>query len=255
MKLPADGSARVNSATVVARKATAIPAAMMVSGAATPAVTAITPNAKEKSLPGPIFATVETVRSQVPSWPDLSRPASEVTIMTVVDQAAKTGSDTRRLRGYRRRNTPPLRTPAAHHQPGRDVPSRSPVMPFSQPDRGRRAKAVAAVPVNVKVRQATRRMPRLARWLAGRNSLRRPVDRIEGAVMVALIAAFGVAVAMASVFGAHTYQAQRAATAGLRPSAAWLIQAGPLGGGLGHVGQAKEQGCPPAGGEHTGVLT
>ena len=128
-------------------------------------------------------------------------------------------------------------------------------MPFSQPDRGRRAKAVAAVPVNVKVRQATRRMPRLARWLAGRNSLRRPVDRIEGAVMVALIAAFCVAVAMASVFGAHTYQAQRAATAGLRPSAAWLIQAGPLGGGLGHVGQAEARWSSPAGGEHTGVLT
>jgi hypothetical protein len=36
MKLPADGSARVNSATVVARKATAIPAAMIVNGAAMP---------------------------------------------------------------------------------------------------------------------------------------------------------------------------------------------------------------------------
>ena len=46
MKLPADGSARVNSATVVARKTTAIPAATIVSGAATPAVTTITPNAK-----------------------------------------------------------------------------------------------------------------------------------------------------------------------------------------------------------------
>jgi hypothetical protein len=43
MKLPADGSARVNSATVVARKRTAIPAATIVNGAAMPAVTAITP--------------------------------------------------------------------------------------------------------------------------------------------------------------------------------------------------------------------
>ncbi len=46
MKLPAEGSARVNSATVKARNTTATPAAMIVSGAATPAVTAITPKAK-----------------------------------------------------------------------------------------------------------------------------------------------------------------------------------------------------------------
>ena len=46
MKLPAEGSARVNSATVVARKTTAIAAAAIVSGAATPAVSAMTPNAK-----------------------------------------------------------------------------------------------------------------------------------------------------------------------------------------------------------------
>jgi hypothetical protein len=37
MNLPAAGSARVNSAAVVARKATAIPAAMIVNGPATPA--------------------------------------------------------------------------------------------------------------------------------------------------------------------------------------------------------------------------
>jgi hypothetical protein len=46
MKLPAEGSVLVNSATVNARRTTANPAAMSVSGAATPAVTAITPNAK-----------------------------------------------------------------------------------------------------------------------------------------------------------------------------------------------------------------
>jgi hypothetical protein len=128
-------------------------------------------------------------------------------------------------------------------------------MPLSQPDRGRRAKAAAAVPMNVKIGRATHRIPRLARWLAGRNTLRRPVDRIEGAVMVALIAAFCVAVAMASVFGAHAYQTQRAATSGLRPAVAQLIAAGPVGGGLGHVGQAEAHWSSPAGGEHTGVLT
>ena len=67
--------------------------------------------------------------------------------------------------------------------------------------------------MNVKPRGATRRMSRLVRWLAGRNALRRPVDRIEAAVLVALSAAFLVAVAVASVLGAHTYQSQRAASA------------------------------------------
>jgi hypothetical protein len=128
-------------------------------------------------------------------------------------------------------------------------------MPSSEPDRVRRAKAVAAVSVNVEVSRATRRMPRLVRWLTGRNTLRRPVDRIEGAVLVTLIAAFAVAVAMASVFGARTYRAERVATTSLRPAAAWLTQAGPAGVGLGHVGQAQARWSSPAGGEHTGVLT
>lgn len=128
-------------------------------------------------------------------------------------------------------------------------------MPFSEPDRGRRAKAVAAVSKNIKASRATRRLPRLARWLTGRNALRRPVDRIEGVVLVALTAAFGVAVVMASIFGAHIFQAERAATAALHPATARLIQAGPPGGGLGHVGQAEARWPGPGGGEHSGVLT
>jgi len=62
-------------------------------------------------------------------------------------------------------------------------------------------------------RGGTRRTSRLVRLLAGRNTLRRPVDRIEGAALVALSAAFLVAVAVASIFGTHTYQLQRAAAA------------------------------------------
>lgn len=46
MKLPADGSALVNSVTVKASSATASAAARIVSGAATPAVAATTPNPK-----------------------------------------------------------------------------------------------------------------------------------------------------------------------------------------------------------------
>ncbi len=47
--------------------------------------------------------------------------------------------------------------------------------------------------MNVKARGATRRVSGLVRLLAGRNALRRPVDRIEGAVLAALSAALAVA--------------------------------------------------------------
>jgi hypothetical protein len=98
-------------------------------------------------------------------------------------------------------------------------------------------------------------MSRLVRWLAGRNTLRRPVDRIEGAVLVALTAAFLVAMAAASVLGAHTYQSQRAAAAGLRPVVAVLSQAGPLVyGSTAQLGLAQAR-WPDAGREQSGVLT
>ena len=110
--------------------------------------------------------------------------------------------------------------------------------------------------MNVKARGRTRRTSRLVRWLAGRNALRRPVDRIEGALLVALSAAFLVAVAVASVFGAHTYESQRAASVGLRPATAVLIQAGPFYyGSLAHPGQAEARWRGPGDGEQAGVLT
>ena len=90
--------------------------------------------------------------------------------------------------------------------------------------------------MNVKARGATRRMSRLVRWLAGRNALRRPVDRIEGAVLVVLSTALLVAVAMAAVLGTHAYQSQRAASARLHPAVAVLIQAGPFYGSVTHIG-------------------
>jgi hypothetical protein len=98
-------------------------------------------------------------------------------------------------------------------------------------------------------------MSRLARLLTGRNALRRPVDRIEGAVLLALSAAFGVAVVIACIFGTHTYQVQRAATVGLRPAAAFLLQDGPSADSLGRVGQAEARWFAPGGGEQFGMLT
>jgi hypothetical protein len=103
-------------------------------------------------------------------------------------------------------------------------------------------------------RVATGRMSRLARMLAGRNPLRRRIDRFEGAVLVALTAVFGVAVAVAAIVGTHTYQSQHAAGR-LRPAVAVLVQHGPPAGSLPRVGQAQARWPAPGGGERSGVLT
>jgi hypothetical protein len=109
--------------------------------------------------------------------------------------------------------------------------------------------------MNVKARGVTRRMSRLVRWLTGRNALRRPVDRIEGAVLVVLSAALLVAVAMAAVLGTHAYQSQRAASASLHPAVAVLIQAGPFYGSVTPIGQAEARWRDRWGGKRSGVLT
>ena len=111
-------------------------------------------------------------------------------------------------------------------------------------------------PLSGPVRACPRRMSRLVRWLAGRNTLRRPVDRIEGTVLMALTAAFLVAVALASVLGVHTYQSQRAASARLRLAVAVLSQAGPLSYGiLTPLGHAEARWRDRGGGEQSGMLT
>ena len=109
--------------------------------------------------------------------------------------------------------------------------------------------------MDVKARGVTRRMSRLVRWLTGRNALRRPVDRIEGAVLVALSTALLVALAMAGVLGTHAYQSQRAASASLYPAVAVLIQAGPFYGNVTHIGQAEARWRDRWGGKRSGVLT
>ena len=106
------------------------------------------------------------------------------------------------------------------------------------------------------VRARPRRMSRLVRWLAGRNTLRRPVDRIEGTVLVALTVAFLAALAVASVLGVHTYQSQRAASAGLRQVVAVLSQGGPMFyDSFAQRGQAEARWRDPGGSERSGVLT
>ncbi len=101
----------------------------------------------------------------------------------------------------------------------------------------------------------TGRISRFRRMLAARNGLRRPVDRLEGAIVVALIAVFGVAVAVGAILGARTYHAQRAAADGLRPATAVLTQHGPPAGSLPRAGQARASWRLPGGGERSGLLS
>jgi len=109
--------------------------------------------------------------------------------------------------------------------------------------------------MNCEVRRG-RPLPRLARLLLGRNELRRPSDRIEGVVVVALSAAFLMAAVMAAFMAEHIYQSQRAAAAGLRPAAAVLSQAGPVAGNaVEPAAQAQARWRLSNGTERSGFLT
>jgi len=100
-----------------------------------------------------------------------------------------------------------------------------------------------------------RPIQRFARLLAGRNPLRRPHDRIEGAIIVVLTVAFLATMAWASFLGARLYQAQLAVAGQLRPATAILTQDGPRPGiRLVPTGQALAHWPGPGGREKSGVL-
>lgn len=104
-------------------------------------------------------------------------------------------------------------------------------------------------------RASARLLPRLARLLISRNELRRTSDRIEGAVVVTLLASFLAAVVVTSLLGAQTYQSERAsAAARLRPAVAVLSQNGP-GNILAGYGQARARWRAPDGRQRSGMLT
>jgi hypothetical protein len=103
-------------------------------------------------------------------------------------------------------------------------------------------------------RRLFRAVHRLARLLIGRNPLRRPHDRIEGALLLALSAAFLAAMAAASLIGVRLYQSQRAADAGLRPATAILSQDAP-DTRLTPAWKVMARWPAPGGGERSGVLT
>lgn len=79
-------------------------------------------------------------------------------------------------------------------------------------------------------RRAGRRLARVGRLLFGRNKLRRPSDRGEGAIVLALSAAFLTACIVAACSADHVYQSEHAAAARLRPTVAVLSQRGPTAG-------------------------
>src|ERR1700722_14760876 len=83
-----------------------------------------------------------------------------------------------------------------------------------------------------RARRAPGPVPRLARLFLGRDELRRPCDRVEGAILVALSASFLTVIVLAGVLAGHLYQSERAAAAGLRPALAVLSAPGPVVAGL-----------------------
>ena len=109
--------------------------------------------------------------------------------------------------------------------------------------------------MSARTRGLTHPVHRLARLLAGQNPLRRPHDRIEGATIVVLTAAFLATLAWASLLGARLYQSQLAAAAGLRPVTAILTQDAPRPDiRLVPTGQVLAHWPGPGGREKSGVL-
>jgi hypothetical protein len=82
--------------------------------------------------------------------------------------------------------------------------------------------------MNGKVRRADGRLARPARLIFGRNELRRPCDRIESAILLAVSAAFLAVLALSVLLAGHIYNSQRAAAARLRPTVAILSEPGPV---------------------------
>jgi len=104
-------------------------------------------------------------------------------------------------------------------------------------------------------RTAERPVRQWARMLVGRNQLRRGCDRVEGAVVLLLLAAFLAAIAGAFVLGGHIYDHQRAEAARLHQGTAVLTQHGPYNTGLNGAGDATARWHAPGGQPRSGVLT
>jgi hypothetical protein len=101
-------------------------------------------------------------------------------------------------------------------------------------------------------RRARLRPLRLGRLLLGRNKLRRPCDRVEGAVIVLLLAAFVTASVWAASFAGHVYRSEHAAAARLRQAEAVLSR--PAAAGSQTIAAAATWPLPD-GAKRSGMLT
>lgn len=88
--------------------------------------------------------------------------------------------------------------------------------------------------------------------LLGRNELRRPADRVEGVIVLALATAFLAAIVAAVCFAGHLYQSERAAAARMRPAVAILSHPGPVAA---VSTSAVARWRLPNGTERSGILT
>lgn len=106
-----------------------------------------------------------------------------------------------------------------------------------------------------RTRAAFRVLWRVARLLIGPNKLRRPSDRVEGALLVLLAVAFLAVIAAAPWFGGWLYQAQRAAVAHLHPATAVLTRHGPVDSYMTSQGEATARWRAADGQQQRGILT
>jgi hypothetical protein len=106
-------------------------------------------------------------------------------------------------------------------------------------------------------RGAARPLRWLTRLLITPSTLRRRSDRVEGAIVVLLSAAFLAAAAAAPLIGARFYHAQRAEAAELHPATAVLTQNGPTSTSLAPDGdgQAAARWQAPGGQPRSGMLS
>jgi hypothetical protein len=95
---------------------------------------------------------------------------------------------------------------------------------------------------------------RLARLLIGRNTLRRPSDRLEGLIVVLLAAVFLAATVAAPCLGMRLYQSQRADATRLHQATAILTESGPAANTVAS-GQVTARWRVPDGQRRSGTLT
>lgn len=96
---------------------------------------------------------------------------------------------------------------------------------------------------------------RTARLLIGPSKLRRPSDRIEGAVLALLSAAFLASAAIAALFGWRYCQTQSYHTARLHPAVAVVSQTFPAADSGFPATEAAARWRAPDGQQRSGILT